>query len=198
MRAKPAGEQAVAVGDMHLVTLAPTRGTDRAGDHVGPGVDVVLGVAHHRRLAGGATGGVQAHHLLLGHGEHAVGVVVAQVVLAGEGELRQVFQALEVVGVGAALGKALAVQRHVVVGVLQAPAQALQLVLAQGVDTGGFHRVQQGTIGIMVHVHGFTRIVLVRRAVPVAGRAVSVMEAAYTAAFGSVTSRWSEPLRGVR
>ncbi|MNV75725.1 hypothetical protein D3C71_1690360 [compost metagenome] len=141
---------------------------------------------------------MQAHHLFLGHGEHAVGVVVAQVVLAGEGELRQVFEALEVVGVDAALGKALAVQRHVVVGVLQAPAQALQLVLAQGVDTGGFHRVQQGTIGIMVHVHGFTRIVLVRRAVPVAGHAVSVMEAAYTAAFSSVTSAGSEPLRGAR
>jgi hypothetical protein len=39
----------------------------------------------------------------------------------------------------------------------------------------------------MVHVHGFTRIVLVRRAGPVTGRAVSVMSAAYTAAFGSVT-----------
>lgn len=88
---------------------------------------------------------------------------------------------------GAAFGKALAVQRHIVVGVLQAPAQALQLVLAQGVDTGGFHRVQQGTVGIMVHVHGFTRIVLVRRAPAVASHAVSVMSAAYTAAFGSVT-----------
>jgi hypothetical protein len=47
--------------------------------------------------------------------------------------------------VGAAGVEALAVQRHVLVGVQQAPAQALQLVLAQRVEAGGFHRVQQGT-----------------------------------------------------
>ncbi|MCY1465376.1 hypothetical protein D9M71_835120 [compost metagenome] len=52
--------------------------------------------------------------------------------------------------------EALAVQRHVVVGVLQAPAQTLQLVLAQFVDAGGFHRVEQGDVGD-VHIHGFTR-----------------------------------------
>jgi hypothetical protein len=54
---------------------------------VGPVVDVVLGVADHGRLAGGAAGGVQAGHLLARHGEHAEGVVVAQVLLGGEGEL---------------------------------------------------------------------------------------------------------------
>ncbi|MNE26790.1 hypothetical protein D3C80_1201740 [compost metagenome] len=157
--AQAAGEQPVAVGDVHLVALAATGGADRARHHVGPGVDVVLRVADHGRLAGGAAGGVDAHDLALRHGEHAEGVVVAQVVLAGEGELGQVLQGLQVVRVHALLIKALAVQRDVLVGVLQAPAQAFQLVLAQFVDAGGFHWVKQGGIGN--HVHGFTRIVLV-------------------------------------
>ncbi|MCY1437498.1 hypothetical protein D9M71_536620 [compost metagenome] len=158
MGAQAAGEQAVAVGDVHLVTLAAAGGADRARHHVGPGVDVVLRVADHGRLAGGAAGGVQARDLFHGHGEHAVGVVVAQVVLAGEGELRQVFQGFQVVRVHAFLIEALAVQRDVLVGVPEAPAQALQLVLAQLVDAGGFHRVKQGGIGN--HVHGSLELFL--------------------------------------
>ena len=53
-----------------------------------------------------------------------------------------------------------------------------QLVLAQLVDTGGLDRVKQGAFGIVVHVHGFTRIVLVRRPALVRSRTVSVMGAA--------------------
>ncbi|MOA07600.1 hypothetical protein D3C78_1273070 [compost metagenome] len=159
MGAQAAGEQAVAVGDVHLVALAATGGADRARHHVGPGVDVVLRVADHGRLAGGAAGGVDAHDLALRHGEHAEGVVVTQVALAGEREFRQVREGFQVLGVYAEFIEALAVQRDVLVGVLQAPAQAFQLVLAQFVDAGGFHWVKQGGIGN--HVHGFTRIVLV-------------------------------------
>ncbi|MCY1302963.1 hypothetical protein D9M70_526490 [compost metagenome] len=161
MGAEAAGEQPVAVGHMHLVALAAAGGADRAGDHAGPGVDVVLGVGDHRGFAGGAAGGVQADDLALRHGEHAERVVVAQVALAGERELAEIVQRFQVVGVHAGLGEALPVQRHIVVGMLQAPAQAFQLVLAQLVDAGGFHRVEQGGIGN--HVHGFTRIVLVRQ-----------------------------------
>ncbi|MNF04073.1 hypothetical protein D3C80_2035130 [compost metagenome] len=43
---------------------------------------------------------------------------------------------------------------------VQAPAHALELVLAQLVDAGGFHRVKHGGIGNL-HVHEFTRIVFV-------------------------------------
>jgi hypothetical protein len=63
VRAEAAGEQAIAVGNVHLVALAPPAARiERAT--VGPGVDVVLRVADHGRLAGGAAGGMQAHHLV--------------------------------------------------------------------------------------------------------------------------------------
>jgi hypothetical protein len=144
VRAEAAGEQAVAVGDVHLVATPATGRADRARNHVGPGVDVVLGVADDGRFAGRAAGGVQSHHVVHRHGKHAVGVVVAQVGLGGEGEFRQVVEGLDVVRVHAQRIEALTVQRHIVVGVVQAPAQALQLMLAQLVDAGGFQRVQHG------------------------------------------------------
>src|SRR5574343_1586704 len=49
-----AGEHAVTVGDMHHVTRPAARGADRAGNDVGPVVEVVLGVADDHRLAGRA------------------------------------------------------------------------------------------------------------------------------------------------
>ena len=49
-----------------------------------------LRVADHGRLAGGAGRGVDAHHLLARHGEHAERIVVAQVRLGGEREFREV------------------------------------------------------------------------------------------------------------
>ena len=161
--AEAAGEQAVAIGNMHFVATSATRRADRAGDHVGPGVDVVLGVADDGRFAGGAAGGMQAHDVMHRHGEHAVGVVVAQVGFGGERKLRQVFQRLDVIRVHAQRIEALTVQRHVVVGVVQAPAQAIQLVLTEFVDAGGFNRVQHWIkhgFGNW-HVHNFTRIIFV-------------------------------------
>jgi hypothetical protein len=89
VRAQAAGEQAVAVGHVHHVAGAPARRADRARHQVGPAVDVAARVAHHGRLAGGARRGVHPHHLLARHGEHAERVVVAQVGLGGERELRQ-------------------------------------------------------------------------------------------------------------
>ncbi|MOA12124.1 hypothetical protein D3C78_1320930 [compost metagenome] len=159
MGAQTAGEQAVTVGDLHLVATPAARRADRAGDHVGPGVDVVLRVTNHGRLASGAAGGMQAHDVVHRHGKHAIGVVVAQVVLAGEREPGQVVQRFQVVRVHAQAVEALLVQRHVVVGVVEAPAQALQLVLAQLIDAGGFHRIKRGSVN--KHIHGFTRIIFV-------------------------------------
>ena len=127
VRAEAAGEQAVAVGDVHDVAGAAAGGADRARHQVGPGVDVVLRVAHDRRLAGGARRRVDARHLLARHREHAERVVVAQVLLDGERELRQVGERLQVAGMHALGVERLAVVRHVVVGVLQRPLQALQL-----------------------------------------------------------------------
>ena len=134
--AQAAGEQAVAIGDMYHVFGAAPGGADGAGDHRRPGLDVVAGVAHHGGLAGGAAGGVDAHHLFPGGGEHAEGVVGAQVRLGGKGKQAQVSQGLQVIGMHALVVEGLAVMRHVVVGMAQAPAHTLQLQCLQGLFAG--------------------------------------------------------------
>jgi hypothetical protein len=70
--------------------------------------------------------------------EHAEGIVVAQVLLDGKGELRDVAQLLQVAGMHAARLEGLAVVRHLVVGPLQGGLQALQLERGDLVAAGGF------------------------------------------------------------
>ena len=60
-------------------------------------------------------------------GEHAERVVVAQVLLGGEGEFRQIGEAVEIIRMHAGGIEGGAVMRHVVVGVLQAPGEAAGL-----------------------------------------------------------------------
>ena len=90
MRAQPAGEEAIAIGHVHLHARTCAAGPDRAGHHVGPGVDVALRVADDGRLAGGARRAVDPSDLVLRNGEHAEGIVVAQIGLGGERELGEV------------------------------------------------------------------------------------------------------------
>ena len=125
--AQPAGEQAVAIGDVDLHARPGAGGAQRAGDDVGPHVDVALGVAHHRRPAGGAGRSVDAHHLRLRHREHAEGIGVAQVLLGGEGKLAKVGQRLEVVGMDAGGVELGAVMRDVLVGVAHRPLETAEL-----------------------------------------------------------------------
>ena len=66
-----------------------------------PGLDVGLGVADHGRLAGRAGGGVHAHDLLARHGEQPERIVGAQVGLGGEGELGEIGERVEIVGMHA-------------------------------------------------------------------------------------------------
>ena len=113
MGAEAAGEQPVAVGDVDDVARPAAGGVDRAGHQVGPHVDVGLGVADDGRLAGRAARGMDAHHLLARHGEHAVRVVVAQVLLGGEGKPREVGQRPEVVRMDAGGVEFRLVMRHV-------------------------------------------------------------------------------------
>ena len=101
VRAKPAGEEPVAVGHVHDIAGESAGGADRARHHVGPGVDVARRVADDRRLAGGAARGVHAHDLIARHGEQAEGVAVAEILLGREGEARQVVDGAEVVGMNA-------------------------------------------------------------------------------------------------
>src|SRR5690606_37704263 len=134
--AQAAGEQAVAVGDVDGVARAAARCADRSRHQLGPGVDVLQGVADDGGLAGRARRSMQAGQAFPGHGEHAEGVVAAQVFLGGAGEFADVFQALQVVGVDAARVEGLAVVRYVFVGVAQGLAQALELQCGDLVSAG--------------------------------------------------------------
>jgi hypothetical protein len=140
--AQAAGEEAIAVGDVDDHAAAPACGADRAGHDVGPGVDVASGVADHRRLARRAAGRVDPHDLVAWHREHLEGIVVAQVLLAGEGKLRQVSEGPAVVGVHAMRVEGPAVERDVVVGVLEAPLQPFELQRGELVTRGGLDRIE--------------------------------------------------------
>ena len=88
MRAEAAGEQAVAVGDVHPVAGPAAGGPDRPGHHRRPGRDVLGGVADDGGPAGRAGRRVHPGDLLARDREHAERVVVAQVRLGGEREAR--------------------------------------------------------------------------------------------------------------
>ena len=70
---------------------------------------------------------MQAHHLAQGTGEQPVRVGVAQIGLEGEGQARQIFQALYVVRLQAALPHPVAKQLDVVVSPADRGLQAVKL-----------------------------------------------------------------------
>ena len=152
VRAQTAREQTVAIGHMHHVAPSAPGRADAAGHQVGPAVDVALRVAHHRGLARGAGRGVDAHDLITRHGEQAERVVGPQVSLGSEGELRQIRQGLAVRRVHTLGIESLAVVRHLVVGVLQGPLQALQLQGLQLVAAGTFDGLEVAGGGVL-HGH---------------------------------------------
>ena len=83
--AQAAGEQAVAVGVVDDIAPVGAGRGQGPGHELGPGLQVPCGVGHRGGFAGGAGAGVNPHHLLHGHGEHAEGVIVPQILFSGEG-----------------------------------------------------------------------------------------------------------------
>ena len=104
---------------MHQVTRACAGSTNRPRHQVGPGVDVLQGVADHGGFTSRAGRGMDARYLLTRHRKHTKGVVGAQVVLGGEGEFAQIGQRFQVAGVHTSSVKGLFVMWHLVIGVLQ-------------------------------------------------------------------------------
>ena len=127
MGAQPAGKQTIAVGDMNFVFCRPARRTQGAGDNIGPVINIVLRIAHHRRLAGGARRRVDTHHLLHRHRKGIKGVVVAQILLGGAGKLAQIAQFVKIVRMNARRVKFTAIHRHVLIRMLKGPLQTLGL-----------------------------------------------------------------------
>ena len=138
VQAEAAGEQAVAVGDVHEVVLRAADADDAARRARRPDLDVVLRVADDRLLARRARGRVDARELLARHGEQAERVGVAQVRLRRERQLRDVFDAADVAGQQPHLVKALLVKRHVFIAAVHDLHKALRLDLPQRLTVGTF------------------------------------------------------------
>ena len=116
---------------MHDVGLIDAGGGQAAAGQFGPVVQVAGGIAHHHGLAGGAAGSVQADDVVTRHGEQAEGVIVAQILLLGEGQVLQIGQALDVAGFDAALVKAFTVEGHIGI---DTGTKVLQTAQLQGFD----------------------------------------------------------------
>jgi len=144
VRAQAAGEEAVAVGVVDLHARADAGGAEAAGHELGPVGQVLLGVADHRGPARGARAGVDPGHLALRHREHPERVLLAQVVFGGEGEVAQVLEFTQVVGMDAGLVELALVQGDPVVGVLDRVLQAAELEGFELVARDGFLAVQDG------------------------------------------------------
>ena len=149
VQADAAGEHAVAIGDLTHVLLAAANGGDGTGAAVGPQVDVVLGVKSHDPLSGGAGGGVDTHAFGAGHRHQAVGIVVPQVGLGGEGQLIQVGGGLDVLGSHALFLHLLAVGRDIVPHMAHLLNQALVLP--------GLDLFPRGALdlGLEISLHGY-------------------------------------------
>jgi hypothetical protein len=141
VRAKAAGEQAIAVGDVNFIFRRAAGGAQRTGDDIGPVINIVLRVAHHRRFAGGPGRGVNAHHLLHRHREGIEGIVVAQILFGGAREFGQVAQFAKVVRVHAGGVEFATIHRHIVIRMIQGPLQPLGLQGLQLITRGGFNRI---------------------------------------------------------
>ena len=131
MRAQTAGKQAVAIGHLHDIVLADVGAVHGTCHELRPAVDIAAGITGHAGLAGGAAGGVQADDVVTRHGEQTEGIVIAQVLLFGEGQVLQIGQALDVAGLDTALVEAFAVEGHIGI---DTGAKVLQTAQLQGFD----------------------------------------------------------------
>ena len=147
MRTETAGEQSVSICDVDLHARAAARSADRTRDNVAPCLDVAFGVAHNGRLAGRAGRGVNARDFGFRNGEHAEGVVVAQVRLDRERKLREILKVLERVRPDPRSVELGAIVRHILVGMPQRPCQTLALKRADLLAGRDFMRIKRGGFG---------------------------------------------------
>ena len=131
MGTQAAGEQAVAVGDLHGGVLIAIADGKTARKALAPMLQVVFRGTDDRCLAGGAGRGMQSGHLGARHGEQAVRVVVAHVLLKDKRELRDVLERFQIARFDAGVLEALLIERDVVIRILHAPLHALELQIEQ-------------------------------------------------------------------
>ena len=150
MYAEAAGEEAIAIGVMQHVAGAEAGGAKGPRDDLTPHIQIALGVTDDGGLTRGAGGGVNARHLLPRHGEHAERVIVPEVLLHRERELREIRQRGQIIGVNARRIEARLVMGNVVIGVAQRPFQAVKLKRGDLIAAGDLDRVEIGFRGRQV------------------------------------------------
>ena len=137
VQAEPAGEHAVAEGDLSDVAVVDAGGDGEPAHQLSPRLEIRLGVPAHHSLAGGARRGVDLNDLVHGYGEEAVGIVVAEVRLLGERQAGDAVQAGEVAGLEADSVQLLAVERDALVDPGQHVADARELQLLEPLAVEG-------------------------------------------------------------
>ena len=127
MHAEAAGEHAVAVAVLHRVALDAAGHRQRSRHDVGPQVEVGLGVGADHRRPGRPRRGVDFDQLAAVTGEQAVGVGLAQLVLDGERQLGDVFEAGDRIWIDAGAVELVAVKRNARIDALDRLLQTRQL-----------------------------------------------------------------------
>ena len=123
-----------------MSSAPPPAAADAARHQFRPHVHVVLRYSRTTMgLAGGAAGALNAHDVVQGRGEQAVGELVAQVGLLHEGQVFEIVHIADVLGADALGVHARAVDGDVVVFVFHRPAQALGLEGVKLIAADGFH-----------------------------------------------------------
>ena len=83
MQPERSGEKSVAESDLRHVVGGCAACTDDAGDTVAPDIEVMPGVGDHGRLAGGAGGTMDPHHVAHRAGKKLERIILPQGRLSG-------------------------------------------------------------------------------------------------------------------
>ena len=138
MGTKTACEEPIAVGDLNDIVLTAACRCQRTGDHFRPDLNVVCGIAGNDRLTGCAGGTLNTDDILFVSREETEGEFVAQVGLVGEGQLGNVGEGLDILGLDTECVHALTVQGNALVAELDGFLQAGQLQRLQFVSVHTF------------------------------------------------------------
>ena len=98
LEAETAGKHTIAGRVLEHVALTAAHHIEVAGNHIGPRADIVLGIDNDTGITCGTTGRVDAHGIVQISAYQSVGIVVAQVLLRGEGDLAKIVERIDGIG----------------------------------------------------------------------------------------------------
>ena len=138
MCAQTARKETIAVSYRENVVAGNTIGRQTARHALAPHTDVLAGVTDDGRITRRTRRSVYADNLALRGSLQTEGVVVAQVLLGGEGQLLDVLDGLDIVRTDIQLLEFITIERHIVVDILHNFVQSFALERAHLVATHAF------------------------------------------------------------